>query len=283
MNVNPITELPCRSTEVVLRDDCFVVRETFERSAGNQEAMLAKLIGAAIKFLPLKLPRLQHFCKDTYVGSYSDGRLIVVTEIEYFPINGVVLVKNNNEDTYRHQYLPETAGDEYVSKKYGYKSYDEFIEALNPIFPIDRKLRWSMEGLRMFLVAPFREENKTITNMHLVGIDKVKGLVCPGMPNVFNDSRICMGDDHWFGIQDEGGFNIRNPLDAMQNALKSFICSNNNTDLDSVYAYKALKWDKDCNLINTELHANEQRAFNLPTISTELLVAFYKFIEKEQL
>lgn len=282
MNETPITELPCRSTEIVLRDDCFVVRETYERSAGNQEALLAKLLGGAVKFLPVKLPGLQDFCKGTYLGFYSDGRVVVATEIEYFPINGVALVKNNDtQGTYRHIYLPEDAGDEYVSKKYGYENYDSFIASQNPIFPIDRKLRWSMDGLRMFLIAPFHEDNKIIMNMHFFGIDAVKGLVCPGMPNVFADTRICMGDSDWSSIREnEYELPMKDPLGAMQNALKSFISSNNNTDLDSVYAYKSLKWDKEANLVDTVL---DTRAFNLPVASTELLVAFYKFIQKEEL
>ena len=90
-----------------------------------------------------------------------------------------------------------------------------------------------------------------------------------------------MGGSDWSSIREnEYELPMKDPLGAMQNALKSFISSNNNTDLDSVYAYKSLKWDKEANLVDTVL---DTRAFNLPVASTELLVAFYKFIQKEEL
>ena len=177
----------------------------------------------------------------------------------------------------KHSTLQELT--KFVKDKYGYDSYEAFVEERKPIYPPDHKLRWNMEGLRMFLVAPFKHGNDQIKNMHLVGIDEVKGLVCPGLPNVFGDTRICMGGGEWDFIRD-GDKILKDPLAIMQNALKSFLCSNSNSDLDSIYAYKSLKWDNCGNVIDTR---TSTRTYNLPVVSTEMMVSFYKFMKKEAL
>tara|TARA_R110000803_G_scaffold183227_2_gene245587 strand:+ start:737 stop:1606 length:870 start_codon:yes stop_codon:yes gene_type:complete len=279
--------LPSRTQEVIVRDDIFVIRETFERSAGSQEALLKELMGDSVNFLPCVMPPLQPFCIATYFGAYADNRMMIATELDYFPINGVGLAPavincEVSKDRYNHIYCPMDATERYFRDRYGCKDLKEFMEVKNVHFPNDQNVvKWKLPGLRMFLLASFSNEtNQKIRYMQLIGIDKDKGLVCPGLPNVFGDTKVCMGSDEWNVLRTPNGSIIRDPVKAMQNALKSFLLTPANADIDSRYAYKALIFDKEGAPLDTR---EECKQYILPETSNELVNSFYKFITAQNL
>jgi hypothetical protein len=268
---------PLRRTQVLLRDSQFIVQETFERAVGDQQALIKKMLGSGPTFLPNEFPPLQNFCKGTHFGNYPDGRLIIVSEIEYFPLPGIVLAPLESGE-YVHHYLPYGREFDYIDRA-RYDNVENYFEKAKIIEPANRTLRWRHPDLRMFILFVMGEDKSSLNNAAFCAFYEDRKaekthLVLPALPNLFADARVCMGHEEWYKLPES-----KDPVELAQNGLKYFETSPANADLDTGYTREILRWDKDQNLIQKDITIGRF----LSDVDNELLVAFFQHMKNNEL
>jgi hypothetical protein len=277
--------VPPRKQEILLREGNIFVREIFERNVGNQQKMLKSLMGDNLTFLPNVFPAMHDFCLGTWFGAYADGVMVAAAELDYFPIPGAILAKRTEaqeavkkSDTQEAleakeaQYTIHYTTEQHFADNHPKDRREEWLKANNMVRPPRHVLKWRHSEIRLFALSRFKDDRTELRHVELLAIKDGKPFII-NLPNIFDDGRICMGNNERQWQRHPEHVNQADVVPHFQNALNTIATAPANMDLYREVQDQAIRFNEkfepiDCGAVTRILRP----------VTSELSIAFFNFI-----
>lgn len=267
------------NSELIIREDGFYRRETFDIKLGPQDEILQQALGTRKEFYiaPLALPGLNEHIEEMWFGAYEEqSHSTIFHRIKGFPFVGLSLkAVSANQYQVHHQPLNDRYFTNYVrdycNGKYG--TFQEWARATSEsgeyIFPEDQTFLWSDIRYPMFLMtSQFKRKehlaseatpSRQIQIVHLFALRQKDGVTdewepfVPNLPNIYAESgKVCMGgygDNPWTYDKNKPS-DLRN----IKRAVDHFFTANSNSDLWERSVMENVCFDKDKKPIQMTMH-----------------------------